>query len=171
MSLHETWTGEQGGGRRRWLGVFVAIAVGVLLIVQASALVRESAAQEATCPGGATPQADYGGQLVCPETGTVIAGEVPTESTPGLGLGLIVFGGGTSQQLVEAVGCPMRSARFWVLDGGEFVVYIPASRVSSVNRGWFARFEGGIAPNTPLLASCRQPGLAMAVALPLAPPA
>ena len=77
------------------------------------------------------------------------------------GFGLIVWGGGSSDLLASASGCGTLSSqlRFWTTEilrnQGEFVLYIPSSRVQLVNARWFALFPGGFLPsNTALLATC-----------------
>lgn len=93
----------------------------------------------ATPPGasGATPK---------------VNGSIPTAG----GIGLVVFSGGTSAQLVTASGCPAASAAFWADDGaGGFVTYIPGAAVAVVNAGWDAKFPNGIPANTALIGRCR----------------
>ena len=88
--------------------------------------------------------------------GTFISGSVPR-----FGFGLIVWGGGSSDLLASASGCGTLTSqvRFWATEvvrhQGEFVVFVPSSRVQLVNARWFALFPGGFAPaNTVLLATC-----------------
>lgn len=72
------------------------------------------------------------------------------------GIGLVVFSGGTSAQLVTASGCPAASAAFWADDGaGGFVTYIPGAAVAVVNAGWDAKFPNGVPANTALIGRCR----------------
>jgi hypothetical protein len=79
-----------------------------------------------------------------------------TGSIPPSGFGLIVFSGGTSQQLVAASGCPAATAAYWSTDtNGGFVVYVPGTSVSTVNAAWNAQFGVGIPANTPLFGRCR----------------
>jgi uncharacterized protein YjdB len=86
--------------------------------------------------------------------GTFISGRVPFS-----GFGLIVWGGGDSSLLSSAAGCGTltSSLRFWateiVRNRGEFVVYIPASRVTAVNARWFSLFPGGFVPSGEVLLS------------------
>ena len=80
---------------------------------------------------------------------TIVAGSVPQ-----VGFGLLVFGGGTNEQLIEASGCPPATARFWASSGGTFIPYIPGSKIAVVNAAWNTLFEGGIPENTPLIGRC-----------------
>ena len=165
--FHHALIGDSWGRRRQRFGLFVAVGVAVVLLSQAFALHDVTSAQEATCPGGSTPQPDYGGQLVCPETGTVTAGEIPN-----VGFGLIVFGGGTTSELTAASGCPL-TVLFWTLHEGQFIILIPSTLVSSVNDAWFDLFGSSVPPNTPLIASCGRllPAPSLAPAAPRAPAA
>ncbi len=75
---------------------------------------------------------------------------------PQSGLGLFVFNGGTSDQLLATAACPQSTAVFWSLDAdGQFVAYVPGTTVSSVNAAWLAKFPGGLPAGTPLLGRCR----------------
>ena len=86
-----------------------------------------------------------------PGAGTILAGRVPSDG----GFGLVVFGGGTSEQLLAASGCPRATAAFWASDDrGEFVPYLPASAIGAVNAGWMTRFPTTIPPSTALLGRC-----------------
>ena len=88
-------------------------------------------------------------------SGTITSGAVPRAG----GFGLVVFGGGTSDQLVGASGCPRETAAFWsTASDGTFVAYVPAATVIEVNRAWSTLFIGGIPPNTPLIGRCAQAG-------------
>ena len=82
------------------------------------------------------------------------SGEIVGGSVPSSGFGLIVFGGGSSQELIAAAGCPVSAARFWATSGGGFLVYIPGTQVAAVNAAWESRFASGIPELTPLLARC-----------------
>jgi hypothetical protein len=95
-----------------------------------------------TAPAAASPAA----------TSTVanISGLLPPS-----GFGLFVFGGGTSEQLVAATGCPTTTAALWSTDAsGDFIVYVPGTSVATVNAAWHAKFAGGIPPATPLIGRC-----------------
>jgi LysM repeat protein/uncharacterized protein YraI len=82
-------------------------------------------------------------------TGQILFGTIPRG-----GVGLIVFGGGTTDQLVAASGCAREATRFWTADGDETVQFVPSSSVDSVNAAWRAKFASGIPRQTPLLGSC-----------------
>lgn len=83
--------------------------------------------------------------------GTIISGSIPI----GGGFGLIVFGGGTNQQLLTASGCPQATATFYATNAqGGFVTYIPGSGVQAVNATWNALFNNGIPATTALIGKC-----------------
>lgn len=83
---------------------------------------------------------------------TITSGVIPSSG----GFGLIVFGGGTSAQLVTAAGCPLSTVAFWASDeAGGYLPYVPGASISVVNAAWNARFPTGIPANTPLIARCR----------------
>ncbi len=82
--------------------------------------------------------------------GTIISGSIPIAG----GFGLFVFGGGTSQQLLTASGCPQSTATFFSTNSGAFVVYIPGSGVQAVNAAWNALYANGIPATTALIGKC-----------------
>ncbi len=84
-----------------------------------------------------------GAQTPAPDaSGRIISGSIPTSG----GFGIVVFGGGSYDQLVTASGCPAARVAFWVTQGGAFIVYVPTSMVAEVN----APFERAF-PNRSLL--------------------
>jgi hypothetical protein len=83
--------------------------------------------------------------------GRIVAGSVPSDG----GFGVVVFSGGTFDQLVEASGCPVSRVVFWVTQGGQFLVYIPGSAVAAPSADFMAAFPGNfIPPLTPLIGRC-----------------
>lgn len=84
------------------------------------------------------------------QTGTIVSGSIP----PTGGFGIIVFGGGTNDQLVAASGCPASTAVFWATSNGEFITFVPGTSVGAVNAQWNALFAGGIPANTGLIGRC-----------------
>lgn len=83
--------------------------------------------------------------------GALAAGVVP----PGGGFGLIVYTGGTVQQLVTATGCPVSTMALWSVSNGTFVIYVPGTTNSTVNAAFLASFPNGELPaDTPLIAKC-----------------
>lgn len=84
-------------------------------------------------------------------TGALVSGSIPANG----GFGLVVFGGGTSAELVAASSCPTGSSAFWASSGGSFVTYVPGTAISAVNQAWLALFAGGIPSGTPLIGRCR----------------
>jgi biotin carboxyl carrier protein len=81
--------------------------------------------------------------------GQIVAGSIPDR-----GVGLIVFGGGTGEELLAASGCTQQSAAFFVTVEGRLVGYIPAAQVALVNAEWNAVFPDGLPANTPLIGRC-----------------
>lgn len=91
-----------------------------------------------------------GSVLVSAETrGRLLSGEVPAR-----GVGLILFGGGTNEELVTASGCEVAAARFFATVDGRFVGFIPAAQIALVNAEWNEHFAGGLPAHLPLLARC-----------------
>jgi K319L-like, PKD domain/Peptidase family M23 len=88
------------------------------------------------------------GQASISTAGTILGGSLP----PGGGFGTLLYGGGTTAQLVAASGCSA-SVRLWVVDGGRFIAYIPAA-ASFVNAEWNALFANGLPPRTIVIGSC-----------------
>jgi hypothetical protein len=131
--------------RSRWLPPVAAVFT--LLTVAALALV--------TIPRPNAPD----GSLAPYSTGTAIArsteGRILRGSVPASGYGLLVFGGGSEEELLAASGCPPATAVFWATDhAGDFVTLVHGARVEAVNDEWKALFPSGIPAGTPLLARC-----------------
>jgi len=81
--------------------------------------------------------------------GRILAGDVPSR-----GIGLIVFGGGTNEELVAAAGCQPENVAFFVADDGALVGFIPAAQVALVNARWNALYPDGLPANVPLIVRC-----------------
>ena len=91
-----------------------------------------------------------GAPIVPDETrGRIVTGEVPSS-----GIGLIVFGGGTSEELVLAAACASESVAFFVAEEGVLVGFIPAAQVVLVNERWNALFPDGLSASLPLIVRC-----------------
>ena len=86
------------------------------------------------------------------ETGQFLTGSIPPDG----GFGLVVFGGGTFEELVRAARCPSGSPAFWITSRGGFLVYIPAAAgVPAVNADFQAAFPGARVPaGTALIGRC-----------------
>ncbi|MDP2327112.1 MAG: IPT/TIG domain-containing protein, partial [Dehalococcoidia bacterium] len=88
---------------------------------------------------------------------TATAGTITAGSVPSHGLGLVVFGGGTTPMLLATVGasgCTASDVTVFAANGkGAFVSYL-ASAPSFVNAGWGALFPASIPANQPLLIRC-----------------
>ena len=83
--------------------------------------------------------------------GTIVSGSINTT-----GLALIVFSGGTTQQLTDAVasgGCPTARQAIYTTVNGRWIVLIPGAP-AQVNAEWNSLFGGGLATNVPLLVRC-----------------
>ena len=88
-----------------------------------------------------------------PTEGTIVGAAIPST-----GFGLIVYGGGSSAQLVAAAGCDRSRLAFWVASGGKFVQFVPAAMVGAVNAEWDTKFAERIPPSTVLVARCGDGG-------------
>lgn len=86
-----------------------------------------------------------------PGTGTIISGSIPA----GGGFGLIVYGGGTLQQLVTATGCPVASMALWATANGSFITYVPGTTITAVNAEFMTTYPGNIPANTPFVGKCQ----------------
>lgn len=91
----------------------------------------------ANVPALPTPPAGSGGS----GSGT-ISGTIPRSG----GFGLVVFGGGTIEQLVAATGCPAASMAMWATVNGAFVGYIPGTAIAAPNAAFVAAFPGRAIP-------------------------
>src|SRR5690348_822420 len=80
--------------------------------------------------------------------GVILSGSIP----PAGGFGLIVFSGGTLQQLISASQCVTPTLAFWVTVSGSFVEYVPNAAVAAVNAAFLAMFpNGNVPPDTALI--------------------
>jgi hypothetical protein len=84
-------------------------------------------------------------------SGTISSGSVPAAG----GFGLVVFGGGTTDQLVAASGCPAATSAFYATVNGDFVTYVPGTSIAAVNAAFMAAFPAGIPAGTPLIGKCK----------------
>ena len=94
-------------------------------------------------PAAAAPAAAGSGRLVG-------SGTVPQTG----GSGLIVFGGGTTDQLVTASGCAKATSSFYATVGGEFVTFVPGTTIAAVNAAFTTLYAAGIPANTALIGKC-----------------
>lgn len=89
--------------------------------------------------------------VVAPSTtGKIVGGAIPASG----GVGLVVYGGGSKEELFAASGCPKATAVFWASQDGKFVTYIPAATVAVVNAAWDDAFPEGIPAGTALVGRC-----------------
>jgi hypothetical protein len=100
----------------------------------------------ASAPETPTPTS---GQSNATARGVLLGGSLPANG----GFGLLLFSGGTSDELVAAAGCPAASVRVWYVDGGAFVPYFPAA-ASFVNARWNALFANGLPARTIVIGAC-----------------
>jgi len=108
----------------------------------------QQVATSVTVPGGTSGGGGTGGT----GSGQITSGSIPQ----GGGFGLIVFGGGTIQQLVAATGCPTASMALWATVGGNFVTYVPGTTIGAVNADFLTTFPNGVIPaGTPFIGKCR----------------
>lgn len=81
------------------------------------------------------------------------AGKIIGGTIPSTGVGLVVFGGGTNDQLAAAIGC-RTTGTVWATIGQQMVQFIPGATLAVVNEEWNRTFPGQIPANTALLARC-----------------
>jgi hypothetical protein len=84
-------------------------------------------------------------------TGKIVAGSIPADGS----FGLIVYGGGTYEQLITASKCPRERVVFWVTREGRFLVFVPGSTVAAPNEAFQAAFPRNTIPaNTGMIGRC-----------------
>jgi hypothetical protein len=84
-------------------------------------------------------------------TGKIVTGSVPADGS----FGLIVYGGGTYEQLIAASKCPRERVVFWVTREGRFLVFVPGSAVAAPNEAFQAAFPRNTIPaNTGMIGRC-----------------
>ncbi|RLT26911.1 MAG: hypothetical protein DWI48_04955 [Chloroflexi bacterium] len=84
--------------------------------------------------------------------GMIVSGRIPPFDADG---GMVVFGGGTIDQLVAATGCSSSLLALWTTVGGNFVIYIPGTSNTAVNAAFMAQYPGNqISGNTPFMGRC-----------------
>lgn len=87
---------------------------------------------------------------------TYLSGAPGSAALPGQGFGLLVFSGGSNDDLLSVTGCPASSSAYWASDGlGGFTVYVPGTSIAAVNAAWREKFPSSIPASTPLLGKCR----------------
>ena len=81
--------------------------------------------------------------------GTLLTGEVVP------GVNLVIFGGGTQEELITAIGCDQPTLTLWASppEGG-LIRFAPPPTPAFVNAEWFALFPGAIPEMTPLIVRC-----------------
>jgi hypothetical protein len=131
----------------------VTLTSGEVITAKTPAQAAGSVGVTVTNPNGLSATLASGFSYEAPDTTpTITGGAVPSE-----GLAFIVFSGGTSSQLVDAVeaaGCVQAKLRLYATDNGVFVPYIPASKVALVNAPWNTLFASGIPSTWPFVVVC-----------------
>lgn len=86
-----------------------------------------------------------------PETATpsIVGGQV----FPG-GISLVVFSGGSTDELVQAIGCPSATLGIWASSSDGRLVSFGLGRPAFTNAEWNALFPAGLPELTPLLLMC-----------------
>lgn len=87
-------------------------------------------------------------------------GKITSGAVAPSGVGLIVFAGGSNQQLIDAAiagGCSTSAKlAFFAADGkGNLVTYVPVAQIAIVNAAWNTRFKTGVPAQEPLIVLCR----------------
>lgn len=109
--------------------------------------------------------ANGGGTLVTDEVHvTVVAAPPPPPqaATPSIvggqvfpgGISLVVYSGGSTDELVEAIACPFSELGIWASSSDGRLVSFALGRPAFVNAGWNALFPAGLPELTPLLLKC-----------------
>jgi hypothetical protein len=84
-------------------------------------------------------------------SGQIVSGSIPLTG----GHGLIVFSGGTYDQLVTASRCPTVRVALWATQGGSFIVFVPSTTVGAVNAPFESAFPNRTIPaHTAFLGRC-----------------
>ncbi|RLT34982.1 MAG: hypothetical protein DWI59_05120 [Chloroflexi bacterium] len=74
---------------------------------------------------------------------------------PASGVGLAVFSGGTTDQMVAAANCPRTTAAYFASDGaGGFATYVPGVTIAAVNAAWMALLPTSIPASTVIIGRC-----------------
>ncbi len=91
------------------------------------------------------------GPLVPPQVATpsIVGGQV----FPG-GISLVVYSGGSTDELIEAIACPLPELGIWASSADGRLVSYAFGRPAFVNAGWAALFPGGVPELTPLMLKC-----------------
>ena len=86
-----------------------------------------------------------------PQTATpsIVAGQV----FPG-GISLVVYSGGSTDELVEAIACPFSDLGIWASSSDGRLVSFSAARPAFTNAAWNALFPAGLPELTPLILTC-----------------
>lgn len=70
------------------------------------------------------------------------------------GVSIIVFSGGTTEELVSAIGCPLPTLAMWASSPTGTLVQYTVGRPAFVNASWTGLFPAGLPELTPLLVKC-----------------
>ncbi|MGE3962178.1 MAG: hypothetical protein AB7F65_10915 [Dehalococcoidia bacterium] len=83
------------------------------------------------------------------QVATIVGGQV----FPG-GISMVVFSGGTTDQLIQAVACPRPTLAMWASAPNGNLVQYTVGRPAFVNAAWTSLFPNGLPELTPLLLRC-----------------
>jgi len=82
-------------------------------------------------------------------TGTIVDGEVFHG-----GISMVLFGGGSTDTLIQAIACPLPELAMWASAPDGRLVQYTVGRPAFVNASWAALFPSGLPELTPLLLKC-----------------
>lgn len=83
-------------------------------------------------------------------TGSIVSGSVFQG-----GISMIVFSGGTTEELIDAVGCALPELGIWASAPNGNLVQYTVGRPDFVNATWNSTFPNGMTGLTPLLLKCQ----------------
>ncbi len=70
------------------------------------------------------------------------------------GISMVVYSGGTTEELIEAIGCPLPTLAMWASAADGSLVQFTVGRPAFVNASWTSLFPNGLPELTPLLLKC-----------------
>lgn len=112
-----------------------------------------AATARATLPGSA-PGAPSAAGAPKPASPNDASAPVLSGAVPASGVGFVVTGNATAEQVIAALGCE-QGATLWVAGSDGFIPYVGRAAVEAVNAGWKTRFPTGRLPaGTPVLVRC-----------------
>jgi hypothetical protein len=70
------------------------------------------------------------------------------------GVSLLIYSGGSTDDLVSAIACPLSELGIWASAPDGNLVQYTLGRPAFVNAGWTSLFPGGLPDMTPLMVKC-----------------